>query len=172
MTRSGNTSPTPQRAEVAARLDRILGEGMKRASHRVAEVCLLRRVPANGHDAGRSRLPRTRVATAGVDSRAHVRGEPITSTWRRSSRCACGANRRDPGRAAREHHQSRPQGAIRVRHAGAVVGRGEARRVFRQPGARREPCARTMGGRRPALPQSPVAPRVTPSGTSSGAWSC
>ena len=48
----------------------------------------------------------------------------------------------------------------------------EARRIFRQPRARREPRARAVGRRRTAIPESPAAPRAMPSDTSSRASRC
>jgi aminopeptidase N len=67
-----------------------------------------------------------------------------------------------------EHHQSRPQGPIRVRHAGAVIGRGGTRCVLREPREGRQPRAGTMGGRRSGLYQSPAPP--SPRRTVHSAW--
>ena len=60
-------------------------------------------------------------------------------------------------RAARSHAESRPQGAIRVRDAGALRRSGGARAGVCAVPLRREPAARAVGARVAAVSESPAA---------------
>ena len=72
----------------------------------------------------------------------------------------------DPRRAIGADSEPRPQGAVRVRQAGALGRCRDARRVLRQPARREEPPPRGLGAPGARLPASPAARRRRPRSTS------
>ena len=76
--------------------------------------------------------------------------KPTTRRWRWSSPCArCRAGASILDDAAGAHRESRSQGALPVRHAGAVGRSRRARALVPVAEGRRQPPARAVGARRP-----------------------
>ncbi len=104
-----------------------------------------------------ARLARPGLAARGKDSGS----DPCRARRDRDGAGAGGARRArcggHPARATRSHRESRPQGALRLRDAGAVGGPGGTRAGVRALPRRRQPPPRAMGAGVAAVPQSPAA---------------
>ena len=132
----------------------------------VDEGDLLRCVPVNGYVAGRRPLPRARLAARGEDSRADAGGARRSIDGARSGRQIGSERRRDSQGAVRPIQQSRSEGAVRVRDAGALGGRVDAGPVLREHAERRPPPARALGHRGASIRESSAARRITRASTS------
>ena len=164
--------PDASRHALGPKLEARAARRPGRRRDRQPEIRLVLRAPRHGADAGHAEMAREGLATRRGRTGAGARGAGFHHARRgaRGSRRPLVAG--DSRTAAGANGESRSEGPIRLRAAGAFVRRRRPRRVLRQPPRRAEPPPRAVGprsARRISITRS--APRRRAS-TSRRVWSC